>query len=74
MDFIRKCLSDRTRKRICKAGMQSDLGPVVKHEALYVGTPCLLAYNGRPFDGRPGSRPKKVRMRRSSLGCIAALR
>jgi hypothetical protein len=28
MDFIRKCLSDRTKKRICKAGMQSDIGPV----------------------------------------------
>jgi hypothetical protein len=62
MDYILKCLSDRNKKGVYKAGMQNDPGALVKLEALYVGTPYLLAYNGRPFDGRPGSRSKKVRM------------
>ena len=60
MDCIRKCVSDRSKKGIYKAGMQNDEGIFIKLEALYVCTPNLLAYNGRLRDGRPASRPTKI--------------
>lgn len=60
MDCIRKCLSDKNKKGIYKAGMRNDHGALIKLEALYVCTPHLLAYNGRLCDGRPSSRPKKI--------------
>jgi len=64
-DCILKSLSVRNKKGIYQAGMQNDPGALIKLEALYVSTPYPLAYNGRPSDGRLGSRPKKVRMRRN---------
>jgi hypothetical protein len=60
IDCILKSLSDRNKKGTYKAGMQNDLGAVVKLGALYVSTSYPLAYNGRSSDGRLGSRPKKV--------------